>query len=110
MRELNLKFESKLQNYDEAKDQITSLKAQVEDFQEQLDRKKEDERNWSDEMTKLKCSVEKQAREKRRLYLEKEQLQWKIKETTPMKRFVPGNEQLQWKIKETTPMKRFVPG
>ena len=69
--------------YDFMKERIKTLQAQVEDLKVQVDLKKNSERSMEVEMSRLQRSYKKESKEKRRLSMENEQLEWRLLEGSP---------------------------
>ncbi|XP_022237255.1 restin homolog isoform X2 [Limulus polyphemus] len=81
LRKENLKLKKDLEELPLAKEQVEKLKARNEDLQARVKEKVELERHLSYEQQKLKESYEKESKVNKRLSMEKEELQWKLKQT-----------------------------
>ena len=73
------KLEDKLEDFDRMKVNVHKVSAQMEDLKAQLNEKQVLERKLSEENRQLYNSMEREMNAKRRLTMEKEELEWKMK-------------------------------
>ena len=74
---------------------VQNLKNQIEGLKTQLEYKRSSERAREAEVAQLQDSLKKENKENRRLSMEREQLEWKVREATP-----PAVRSLQMREKE----------
>ena len=73
------KLEDKLEDFDRMKTACGKVSAQMEDLKAQLNEKQALERKLSEENRQLYNSMEREINAKRRLTMEKEELEWKMR-------------------------------
>merc|ERR1719369_219093 len=78
--EENLNLKQKLITFDDLKDKVKNLTSQIEDLKELLAAKRSNERRLDAELQQIQHSLQKQSREKKRIALEKEQLEWRVRQ------------------------------
>ena len=76
------KLEDKLEEFDRMKLDFGKVTAQLEDLKAQLNEKQVVERKLSEENRQLYDSVERELNAKRRITMEKEELEWKIRSSS----------------------------
>ena len=76
------KLEDKLEEFDRMKLDFGKVTAQLEDLKAQLNEKQVVERKLSEENRQLYNSVERELNAKRRITMEKEELEWKIRSSS----------------------------
>ncbi|XP_013784919.1 calponin homology domain-containing protein DDB_G0272472-like [Limulus polyphemus] len=81
LRTENLEMQKELEKLPSARQEIQKLKARNEDLQAMVDEKVRIERQLASESLHLKEEFEKEFKSKSRLSMEKEELQWRLKQT-----------------------------
>ena len=76
------KLEDKLEEFDRMKLDFGKVTAQLEDLKAQLNEKQVVERKLSEENRQLYDSVERELNAKRRITMEKEELEWRIRSSS----------------------------
>ena len=76
------KLEDKLEEFDRMKLEFGKVTAQLEDLKAQLNEKQVVERKLSEENRQLYDSVERELNAKRRITMEKEELEWRIRSSS----------------------------
>ena len=79
LRDQQAKMERQLEEFEVTREQLRTMKARVEDLQEQLVTKQRLERQLSLEKSQLEIEMEAEAKAAARMSLEVEQLQWRIR-------------------------------
>merc|ERR1719431_2220243 len=86
LSEENEKLTLKTAQFNSLKVKAGNLESQVEDMKELLAMKRSKERKLDAELLELQESMHKTSREKRRLSIEKEQLEWRMRQGVPFQR------------------------